>query len=331
MRRKIQKIFGVCILTIVVAFACGCVETPVEENDLPGEEVTSEFQTEEDYRAALEQLGTEEADLQLRLEYYDKLWLLDAFTEEDFVALSKVYEAMGDAENLRNTLIRKHTYYPAETNLEEISRVIVYRDAADEEVKTLVDSLLQTMEEGNLENIKVLITSEEWKAELQDDLVGVRRKTLYTGSGYTAQIVSDVYETEVYILKEDTTLLYYKLNSAGEIVAETFWTDASYNGEYTIGYYTAEDELIKECNGTFDEGISVGDFAIKYDGKTYTGEFDENGKTTVEQKDKITDDGGVIYAYNKSVYKYLYEEDTTQDKFVIDYEYLGWPMYVAWE
>lgn len=331
MLKKICRATVIAILVCTTAFIFGCGEEPEMVTDVSIEEIVKELQTEADYRTALAELGTNEEDLQVALEYYDKLWLLDAFTEEDFVALATIYETLGDAEHLRDTLIRKHVYYPAEENLEEISNVIVYKNADDESVKALMELVFPALEEGNAEALNMLIISDDWKAEMQDDLVGVSRKTMYKGTGFYAQIISDEYSTELCVLKEDTTFYYYKLNAAGGIWAKTFWTEGSYKGEYTSCYYMPEGELLKACSGTFEKGVTVGEFTIEYDGRTYVGEFDENGKTTVEQKDKVTDNGGVIYAYNKSIYKYLYEENTTQEKFVVDYEYLGLPMYVEWE
>ena len=129
----------IAILVCTTAFIYGCGEEPETVVNVSDEEIIKELQTEEDYRTALAELETNEEDLQVALEYYDKLWLLDAFTEEDFVALATIYETLGDAEHLRDTLIRKHVYYPAEENLEEISNVIVYRDATDESAKALME------------------------------------------------------------------------------------------------------------------------------------------------------------------------------------------------
>lgn len=331
MRRIIKKYMVGGFVALLLIFSCACADEAVEDVTATSEEAIKEPRTEQEYREAIASLGEEESDLQLSLEYYDKLWLLDAFTEEDFTAVCNIYAALGDAENLRNTLIRKHTYYPSEANLKEITNVIVYKDATDTAVQTIMDNLLIALQEETTDNTKLLIGSEEWKAEMQDDLIGVSRKTLYTGSGYRAQITSDTYETDIYIIKDDMSVIYYKNNSAGEIIGNVMLEKDAYNGDYIIGYYNTDGEFIKECKGTFQNGVTVGEFTIEYDGRIYTGEFDENGKTTVEQKDKITDDGGVIYAYNKSAYKYLYAENAAVDNFIIDYSYLGMPAYEEWQ
>lgn len=330
MKKSIKKMLYVTMLACVLFGAYGCADNEAEEVVVSSEEAVVELCTETDYRTAIAELGTEESDLLLAVEYYDKLWLMDAFTEDDFDALVQVYETLGDAEKLRETLIRRHTYYPSEANVSAISSVIVYRDKDDEGVTELMNTFISTLNADDKTGIKAMVLSEAWGEEMQDALVGVCRKTLYSGNGYVAQITSDTYSTEISVLREDTSFVYYKLDASGEIMAETFWKDGNYTEGYVISYYTAEGELLKECSGTFDNGISVGEFTMKYDGGTYTGEFDEKGKTTVEQKDKISNKGGVVYAYNKSKQKYLYVEDADIETFMIDYEYLGLPAYVEW-
>ncbi len=330
MKKSIKKVLYVTMLACMTLGAYGCSDNGAEVDIISSEEAVVELRTETDYRTAIEELGTEESELLLAVEYYDKLWLMDAFTEDDFDALIQVYETLGDAEKVRATMIRRHTYYPSEANVTAISNVIVYRDKDDEGVTDMMNTFISTLSADDKTGIKEMVLSEAWGEEMQDALVGVCRKTLYSGNGYVAQITSDIYSTEISVLREDTSFVYYKLDASGEILAETFWKDGNYADSYVISYYTAEGELLKECSGTFEKGFSVGDFTMKYNGGTYTGEFDEEGKTTVEQKDKISSNGGVVYAYNKSKQKYLYVEDTDIEEFVIDYVYLGLPAHVEW-
>lgn len=330
MKKLIRKMLYVTMLMCVSFLAYGCAGNEEEEVVVSSEEAVVELCTETDYRTAIAELGTEETDLLLAVEYYDKLWLMDAFTEADFDALIQVYETLGDAEKLRETMIRRHTYYPSEANVAAISNVTVYRDKDDEGVTDMMNTFISTLSADDKTGIKAMILSEAWGEEMQDALVGVCRKTLYSGNGYVAQITSDTYSTEISVLREDSSFVYYKVDASGEILAEAFWKDGNYAEGYTISYYTPEGELLKECSGTFDNGITVGDFTMKYDGGTYTGEFDEKGNTTVEQKDKISNNGGVVYAYNKSKQKYLYAEDTDMEAFIIDHAYLGLPAYVEW-
>lgn len=332
MKKRYKNIVCACIVSIctICLTACGAKKGTSEAISTDSNATVQELQTEQDYRTAIENLGTDEDSLKLKVEYFNALWQMDVFTESDFESLVLVYENLGYVEEMRETLIRKHTYYPSEDNLALISNVVVAKDSSDEAVASLMQALTTYIDDKTTDNVKILIASDDWQQAMQDDLLGVSRKTKYTGDGYVAQIISDVYSTTIYILWDDGKISYYRCSDAGVIWGSTSYGDSSYNGEYTITYYDVDSNFIKECRGTFTDGISTGNFEMDYDGDTYMGEFDEAGITTVAQNEDVSKQGGVTYAYNNSGREYLYVENISIDSFVIDNIYLGLPLYEEW-
>lgn len=330
--KKLQKIIkGIVILTIISTCLTGCGSS--KENKATAtdaQEKVDELQTEQDYRDAIKSLGTDQEALKTKLEYYDVLWQMDVFTQVDFDELSQVYEALGDMDGKRETLIRKHTYYPSEENIEQINNVVLIKDSSDNNMAALMNETLTYLEDKSSDNVKVQIESLEWQNDMQDNLVGVTKKINYSGDGYIAQVESDKYSTTIFVLKDDNTIIYYKTSGAGVVWANALWDGDGYTGDYSIRYYDNAGSIIKECKGTFDNGISIGDYEICLGEDTYKGEFSADGITMVEQLEDVNNQGGVIYAYDESGNGYVYEEKVDKATFVIDYIYLGLPLYEPW-
>ena len=158
------------------------------------------------------------------------------YTEEDFLALSESYKEKGETDKQRETLIEMHKWFPSKENAGCISEVIVERDASDTVVMTLLDAVYTALENATAEEVMTLLSSEEWQQQMQDELVGVTRKTKYTGDLYTAQILSDSYATEIMFIKKDNNLLYYKQNQTGIVWGSIGCKDGAYDGGYELTY-----------------------------------------------------------------------------------------------
>lgn len=307
MRKEVQKIICYVILLGMTFCLSACTEaigTPAKTEEAGTEniEVTEQVQEKQLYE----------------------------YAEEDFLALSESYKEKGETDKQRETLIEMHKWFPSKENAGRISEVIVERDTSDTTVMTLLDAVYTALENATVEEVKALLSSEEWQQQMQDELVGVTRKTKYTGELYVAQISSDPYATEIMLIKKDNTLLYYKQNQTGTVWGSIGCKDGAYDGAYELTYLNAEGEEVKKCEGTFASNISTGKFTVIYKGTSYAGELSDKGTTLAEQKKKLTDAGSVIYAYDASKTKYLYEENCTVETFVIDAQYLGLPAYEEW-
>lgn len=305
MSKNIRKEIGLILLCATVLCLSGC--TVKAEKTIAGE--TTE--------------NTEITEQAQEKQLYE-------YTEADFLALSETYRKNGELDMARETLIEMHRWFPSKENADRISEVIVQRDASDTAVAALLNAACAAIENGSAEEVKTLTQSEEWQQEFWDALVGVSRKTKYAGEAYAAQIISDCYATEIMLLKDDHTFLYYKQNPEGIILGKTAYIEGAYSGDYRLIYRNAEGEELMACQGTFQTNLSTGTFMVTYQGTNYTGELSDAGTTLVEQKKKVTDAGNVIYAYNASKSKYLYKENETVETFVIDAQYLGLPVYKEW-
>lgn len=330
MIKRLKYLGAYSIMLVMLLSLSACKSTTKENEENTGTETVAEPQTEAEYRTAIANLGTDKDSLELCREYYLDLRAMDVFTEADYLALSSVYESLGDTEKMRETLIDMHRLYPSKENVQRISDVVVEKGTSDTAVSELVEKVRIALENEGFQEINELLESEAWQQEMQDTLVGVCRKTAFAGQDYVAQIASDEYETEIVYLKSDNSLMYYKSNQFGVIFGNTSLVGGAYDGTYEITYYDTEGAEIKTCKGTFASNISVGEFVVEYDGTAYTGNLGEKGTTLEEQKQNVTESGGVIYAYNGAKNKYLYEENCTVDTLIIDYAYLGLPIYEEW-
>lgn len=326
-RKKFKTLFIMWALCVSLV-ACSKDENQDMTNTTAAT-IVQEPKSEQEYRAALENLGTDKRDMELALEYYGALWQMDAFLEEDFDGLSQAYNQLGNTEMMRETLIRKHTYYPSVDNIELISSTVLIKDTGSEEVSELINETVEYLNEKTYDNVKNQILSEKWQQLMQDDLVGVTRRTKYIGEGYEAQIESDINYTTIFLI-QNNTITYYKLSEAGMVCGTAVWENSNYNGDFDICYYSKEGSLIKKCRGTFVDAIAVGNIEIDYDGSTYLGTLDSEGKVTSEQIEEVTKQGGLVYAYSQSGDTYLYKEAADVDTFVIDNTYLGLPLYEQW-
>ena len=307
MRKEVQKIICYVILLGMTLCLSACTETigtptKTEEAGTENTEVTEQAQEKQLYE----------------------------YAEEDFLALSESYKEKGETDKQRETLIEMHKWFPSKENAGRISEVIVEGDASDTVVMTLLDAVYTALENATTEEVKALLSSGAWQQQMQDELVGVTRKTKYTCEFFVAQISSDPYATEIMFAKKDDTLLYYKQNQTGTVWGSIGCKGGVYDGAYELTYQNAEGEELKKCEGTFASNISTGKFTVIYKGTSYAGELSDKGTTLAEQKKKLTDAGSVIYAYDASKTKYLYEENCTVETFVIDAQYLGLPAYEEW-
>ena len=70
---------------------------------------------------------------------------------------------------------------------------------------------------------------------------------------------------------------------------------------------------------------------MEYEGTAYMGTLGEDGSVMEEQQEKVTQAGGVVYAYEVGGKRYLYQEGVTGNTFRMDCEMLGLPRFEVWE
>ena len=113
MKKTIPYLTALCLILTVFAFvSCGegepsgaalpsGVAEPSGADALPEPTATAEPATEEELRGAIGTLGDQGEDLILKGKYYERLYSMDLFAEEDYIALAQVYGNQGDWERQR--------------------------------------------------------------------------------------------------------------------------------------------------------------------------------------------------------------------------------------
>lgn len=252
----------------------------------------------------------------------------DVLSEEDYIKLVKTYEAQGNLTAQREALIELHKHYPSREYVKQISEIVVQKDSSDAQVAGLMDDLMDYLLKDDAGGLRRLVTSDAWKEQMQDDLVGVWRKTEFAGE-HMVQVVSDTYTTTAAVLLDTDTYLYFAVDASGMITAEVGYTDGYFQDDCRISYFNENNVLIRDFAGTLVDNVCVGDFSVTYEEIIYSGTLQENGTTAEEQIEEVTEDGNVIYAYAEDE-SFLYEPDADVETFVIDREYLGLPETLVW-
>lgn len=322
----------ITISTLGLLFLTACQKQPAEETVAPATPSPTPFgpQTEAEYRQAISELENDTASLKQVVEYYEQLLAMDVFTEGDYSVLADLYAQLGEQENQKKMLSKVQRLYPSDEYVEKLGSLIWEKDASDETAAGLVGQLTAYMESDSTLELRTLIISEDWKEAFQDELVGVQMRTKYLGEGQTVQILSDAFETEIFVVSDDGNLLYCRSNEAGSKIVHAGYADSGYQGAFTVSYYDPEGNLVRRNSGTMSDNVCVEDILITYEGEEYMGHFDAEGRTTEEQEESVTKLGGVVYAYGSDKNTYLYAEDATVDTFRMSREKVGLPVYIQW-
>lgn len=340
-----KKVFSAAFaLALAVSLFTACAESgdgnglPPESSEPvpePGQSGTTEvpmrMKTEAQLREDLAALGDTPDAQASRLELYEELLARDLCQEEDYLELSQLYADTGDAEAQRRVLWWAFRLYPGEEYVRRLQELAVQRTADEEPAAALIASLRQALEEQDAAALRTLIKGEDWREVFQEVPEVYATRTCYTADDLTAQIVSDAYGTEVFLIAMDGECLYGRLNDEGSLIGAAMYTAGAYNGDAEVCWFDAEDTLYKKYQAVLRNDICVDSVSVEYEGITYTGALGEDGSTKEEQQQKVTQAGGVVYAYQEGGRRYLYQEGTTKENFRMDCLAMGLPRVELWE
>lgn len=262
-----------------------------------------------------------------RQAYYEELMARDLFTEQDYLDLAQIYADAGDAAAQRRMLWQVLHLYPSDAYAERLERLIVERDASSEETAALIGSLKQALEERSASALRMLIASGDWRSIMQEAPEMYATRTRYRDGTLTVQIISDDFETTVCVLDGGGNYLYGRVNAAGALIAAAQYTGGAYEGAAAVCWFDAQNELYKDYAVTLQGNVCVGELTIVYDGVTYTGTLDENGKSNEQQQSNAN---GVVYAYQDGGNGYLYLEGVTAEDFRLECTDIGLPAAEIW-
>lgn len=236
--------------------------------------------------------------------------------------------------------------YPTVENAALLDEVIVRYDVSEgkedgtdevslNEIEGNLAQIKISLEAGDMDAVAELIVTDSWQKNFLPVIQGIHKKTLFAGDEYQMQITASSSGTQIWCLNSDNTIYLFEKEGTKTIYMQTVYGDASYNGEMTVHFQNAETENNAETNtvitGTFTNAVCTGELTFDYNGAVYTGTFDEQGKTTETQDSTVSQNGGVVYAYDENEKTFLYVPEQDADTFVIDSEFLGVPVFTNWE
>ncbi len=302
------------------------------DTQLPGgQPIPAQMETEEQLREGLAALQDKPETLAERIGFYEELLARDLCREEDYLELAELYAGAGDGEAQRRMLWWAFRLYPGEEYARKLQELILRRSSDEKPAEALVTALQQALAGQDEAAFRTVVQGEDWRETFQEAPEIYATSTLYTGGGLTAQVVSDSYETEVFLLSADGACLYGRLNDAGSLIGSAVYGDGAYNGDAEVCWFDGEGSLYKKYQASLRNDVCVDELSVEYEGVTYKGTLGEDGSTKEEQQEKVTLAGGVVYAYQEGGSGYLYQEDATKDSFRMDCESLGLPRIEIWE
>lgn len=286
--------------------------------------------TEAELRQAISELKEDETSLAQKQEYYERLLAMDAFGEEDYVELARIYGSRGNWKDQRNMLFKVLRLYPSVEYAEQLSAVTVYRDDTEEEMAALAVQITEALEQQNATALRNLSLSEAWHRVLQDGMDFIETRTCYQEGDDILQVAADGQTVEITWRGGQGRFLFYRGDETGAVLGAASLTNGIYAGDVNVTYCDGEGNVTRFVRGTLSDGICVGQLTVVYQGVEYVGTFQEDGTTAEEQLKEVTDQGGVIYAYGPGGKTYLYQEHAEAADFRIDSAFFGLPEYAEW-
>lgn len=327
-------VLAVSMLTACVGGGNGN-ELSVEEPDMwttqtQPEEVTSpkQMESETQLRNGLAATGNAPEE---KLAFYEELLARDLCNEEDYLEMAQLYADSGDAVAQRRMLWWAFRLYPDEKYVHLLQDLAVRYTGEEDAAAALVTALQQALTQKDGGALRSVTEGEDWREAFQEAPELFATRTCYESENLKAQIESDGYETEVYLLAADGTCLYGRINDAGSLIASAVFSEGAYNGDAEVCWYDGEGTLYKRYQAVLDKDICVNSLSVEYEGVTYAGTLGEDGSIMEEQQEKVTQAGGVVYAYEVGGRRYLYQEGASRDTFRMDCETLGLPRLEIWE
>ena len=345
--RKPFFIFPLMILTVsAVAFtACGepdtsqnsstvpesVYEQPSTPTPTPTPAPSTGPSTEEELRDAIAKLGAAEDTTPQRQDYYEKLYAMDLFGEEDYLALAQIYANQGNWEQQRSMLSKVLRLYPSREYAQMLSDIVIRGDSSDQTLAALAGQIIPALEQQDAQALLGLIQNTQWRQVFPETLDGIETKVHYTDNGGVLQIFTDGLTAELTWHTASGGFFLCRNDSAGTLLLSAFLENNAYNGPFSASCLDPSGAELKFVQGTLSGGVCIDRLTIRYQGTEYQGTFDNAGKTEEEQLKEVLQKGGVLYAYDTKQKTYLYQQDTTVEEFRIDTAFLGLPEYTEWQ
>lgn len=348
MRKPFFPINFIILTVSAIAFtACSKPDSPdissnlpesvYEQTPLPASTPTptpapsAEPATEEELRAAIAELGTSAASASQRREYYERLYAMDLFGENDYLALAQIYAEEGDWRLQRMMLYKVLRLYPSREYAQMLSDILIRGDNSDPELSALAGQLIPALEQQDAPTLLGLFQASQWRQVFPEALDGIGTRVQYTDNGNVLQISTDGLSAELTWHTSSGGFFLCRNDSAGTLLLSASLENNAYTGPFSASCLDPSGAEVKFVQGTLSGGVCIDRLIIRYRGTEYQGSFDSAGRTQEEQLKEVLQKGNVIYAYDLKKKTYLYQKDATPEEFRIDTAFLGLPEYMEWQ
>lgn len=332
MRKLHTAIWMPVILSAALTFtSCGQADpggTGVDAEESVSGAAVSEPETEEELRQAIARLEDGDAGLARKQEYYQQLLAMDVFGEPDYVALADIYGAQGEWDKQRDMLWKVLRLYPSREYVQRLGEIVIQWDDAEPE---LAERTADALRQQDMDSLRELTASEEWRRVVQRDMTGVTTRTQYRSGGDLLQITMGLTTAELTYREETGAFYCYRSDESGFLWASVEEVQEDYNGAVSVICRDAEGNVSRECSGTLKDGVCVEQITVVYQGAEYVGSLNGDGTTAQEQYPAVTERGGVVYAAGSDGVSYLVQENETAERFRLDSAWLGLPEYAEWK
>lgn len=278
------------------------------------------------------------SELDRKIAEYENLLAGGMGTPEDHIALADLYEEAGLVKKQRNVLERCYILYHEDAAFNMLQNIAVNAEEESLALKDQADRLRQniSIEEYKAEAV-AMVADDAWLQLMMPKLKEGRRNYYIEDPGGTGALYFEV----GYNNKKPYTKAWYTENSGKTItlvqegssvqILETSIENGDYNGGFSSWLCLAGSGEVYSETGTMKNGVLVGDYTVGFgklgaqeegtslfelfklkdsiELKKYSGNFGEDGRTTLEQPANNTAAGGaeyVVYAYDESKKDYLF-------------------------
>lgn len=287
------------------------------------------------------------------------------FTAEDYQALATLYQESGRIRKLRDLLEQSYRMNGEEQALETLQAITVNIAEEEDAIRREAETMLNNLElEEYLDEAINTITNRLWFTTMMPKLMEGKRKYYLDKNGRTALAIEVGYNAEGspyshvwYTAEEGRTLSLMQQGKTVQLLLTTM-ENGVYEGAFESWILNGSTGSIMWEQGTLEQGSYTGDYTVRVTTAeaeselyslwsnresmeyiTYSGAFDKQGKTTLEQPEAGSlnallegseYDSCVVYAYDTEKKNCLFkavEEGVKPIEYSFDLSFLGWQQY----
>ncbi|MCF0185552.1 MAG: hypothetical protein HUJ98_03575 [Bacteroidaceae bacterium] len=202
---------------------------------------------------------------------------------QNAVELDTIVQYNNAYEKQRDELIALHLEHPSEAYLEAISQIPV--EINDPEMLKIVEHVFECVSEEDATYAVAQLRSFEWNEAFVDELVGVRRISIYDSAGTIAplmaagmsggslglqlRIESDAYSTTIKWLEGGKKYKYLTFDDSGLMCFSSDIKDGDYDSLFSQIRSDSDGKVEEVTKGIFEEGKLTGTLTVIRDGRTY--------------------------------------------------------------